>query len=138
MFFNKIGKLTFWTPLVHNIAISSETFLNFYFSKSNGSKFIKCLHCGRRRLYLLKKKLFKITPSPFVPTHSWSLLSRLMDSQFFFNDICCVALAIGIFTRSADVGNIAYYRIPKQSHGGWFQLDFNKQQLNAIDDFYRL
>ncbi len=49
-----------------------------------------------------------------------------------------VNFANGTFTYSADVGNTAYYRVQvrKKSYGGWFQLDFNKEQLHAINDFY--
>ncbi len=55
------------------IAKSSVTFLIFYFSKSNGSKFIKLLHCGRHRLYLYLKiyiyTYIQSDPSSFGHTH---------------------------------------------------------------------
>ncbi len=72
--------------LLHCIAISSDTFSNFYFSKSNESKFMKFLHSGRPRLYLLKKK--KLNDLPFAPhiqvvswaSHRW--IHKLFSTVF--------------------------------------------------------
>ncbi len=57
-----------WSDWSHNIAIRSDTFFNFYFSKSNGSKLMKFFHYGSRRFYLYKKqKIFKMT---LICTHT--------------------------------------------------------------------
>ncbi len=83
-----------------SIAISSDTFSNFYFLKRIGQNSwnFYIVEDWRKKTKIIQNDLPLLLPPPFVPIHLQSFLGQSStDSQTVFNGVCCAALTILAF-----------------------------------------